>query len=374
MESIKQILALELFDVTLFSALMVLVSVLSAFVIDRIVQSILRAILKRIIARGQREMLNGMLTASLQKPLHVLVLTLGSVFGLVIIETPTWAESLFALIFVGVRALSIWCLVWFLLRLTKEFTQKMQAKVKQTEDKLDDMLVPVISGLVKFVLISMGVLLVIQNLGYSVTSLVAGLGIGGAALALASKDTLANFFGSLVVFFDHPFVIGDWISLNGVEGAVEEIRLRTTMIRTFENSLVMMPNAMFTSTSIENYERRGSRKMNCSFTLVYTTTAAQIEQIVSEIKQHINDNPKLYTSTYFIGFGGFGESGLEVVVEAYTLTTGRSAHFDDRQVFMLEIMKIVEKAGTSFALPTRTIHMGPSVQPTKPMMVNVVSQ
>lgn len=374
MESIKQILALELFDVTLLSVLIVLVCVLSAFVIARIVRSILRTILKRITARGQREKLNGMLTASLQKPLHVLILTLGSVFGLVIIETPPWGVSLFDIVFLCARALTIWCLVWFMLRLTDEFTKKMSKKAKLTDDKLDDMLVPVISGLIKFMLVSIGVLLVIQNLGYSIASLVAGLGIGGAALALASKDTLANFFGSLVVFFDHPFVIGDWISLNGVEGAVEEIRLRTTMIRTFENSLVMMPNALFTSTSIENYERRGSRKMNCSFTLVYTTTAAQIEQIVKEIKQHIHDHPKLYTTTYFIGFGGFGESGLEVTVEAYTLTTGRSAHFDDRQVFMLEIMKIIEKAGTSFALPTRTIHMGPSVQPTKPMMVNVVSQ
>lgn len=173
----------------------------------------------------------------------------------------------------------------------------MQTKASLTESKLDDMLVPVVGGLVKFVLVYVGVLLVIQNLGYSVTSLVAWLGIGGAAIALASKDTLANFFGSLVVFFDHPFSIGDWISLNGVQGSVEEIRLRTTMIRTFENSLIMMPNVLFTNTSIENYERRVSQKMNCSVGLEYSTTAEQIEEIVAAVKQYNLDNSELYTDT-----------------------------------------------------------------------------
>ena len=269
MESIKKALALELFDVTLLSLLIVVVCVLAAVIVDKLTQRVLRMILKRLAQHEQRKKIYGMLLVSLQKPLHVLSLTLGSALGLAIIDTPSWGETLFSIIFHIMRGLVIWCVIWFALNLTEELIKKMQTKASLTESKLDDMLVPVVGGLVKFVLVSVGVLLVIQNLGYSVTSLVAWLGIGGAAIALASKDTLANFFGSLVVFFDHPFSIGDWISLNGVQGSVEEIRLRTTMIRTFENSLIMMPNVLFTNTSIENYERRVSQKMNCSVGLEY---------------------------------------------------------------------------------------------------------
>lgn len=374
MEKIKDILALELFEVSLLSVLIILICILAAVVIDKILQGVLKTILKRLIASGHREKIDGMLLVALQKPLHVAVLALGSVLGLYIIRTPSWGGAVFGIAFLLVRALTIWCVVWFALRLTNEFTEKMIKKAEQTDTKLDNMLVPVISGLVKFLLVTIGILLVIQNLGYSVSSLVAGLGIGGAALALASKDTLANFFGSLVVFFDHPFVIGDWVSLNGVEGAVEEIRLRTTLIRTFNDSLVMMPNAMFTSASIENWQRRNSRKMTCHFTLVFTTTSEQVEEIISAMKQFLFDTPELYSDSCFIGLAGFGEMGLDIEVHAYTKAKALSTHFEYREKFLLATMAIVEKAGTSFAIPMRNLHAGPSHQATKPTVLQVVNQ
>ena len=154
------------------------------------------------------------------------------------------------------RAITIWCIIWYLLLVTDKVTLFAAKKAGETEDKLDDMIVPMVSGTVKVILVTIGVLLVVQNLGYSVSSLITGLGIGGAALALASKDTLANMFGALVVFLDRPFNVGDWISLNGFEGTVEEIRFRTTMIRTFDNSLVMMPNSYLTNACVNNWERR----------------------------------------------------------------------------------------------------------------------
>ena len=180
--------------------------------------------------------------------------------------------------------------------------------------------------------------------------------IGSAAIALAAKDTLANFFGSLVVFFDHPFDIGDWVSLNGVEGTVEEIRLRSTVIRTFENSIILMPNQMLTNTYIDNFERRKCRKMDCSFGVLYSTTQAQLEMIIDGIKKHLAENPNIYTSSYYVAFNGFGASSLDITVIAYTHHTSKADHMADKQNFMFEIMRIVEAAQTGFAFPTQTIN------------------
>ena len=355
----------------------------------------------RMFARKQRKFerlpLFDIVFSSLGKPIHYLVLSIACAVALLFMNTPEWAREIRPWLFTIIRAVTIWCVILYLLRVTdrcKEHFAKIAALTKN--DKLDDMLVPLIAGIVKILLIAFGILVVIQNLGYSVTSLVAGLGIGGAALALASKDTLANMFGAFVVFVDRPFQIGDWIAIGGVEGIVEEIRLRTTLIRTWDNSVVTLPNSMLSTGSIDNFQRRKYRKMECDFGVLYSTTAAQIEQIVADIKAHLaahvidtdalelclekereirNDHrlteeemsdaidrvryvPKpgqIYGPNYFVGFKGFGDSSLDIEVVAFTYRTGKSGHMEDRQNFLLEIMRIVERNGTGFAFPTRTL-------------------
>ncbi|MBN1758779.1 MAG: mechanosensitive ion channel family protein [Chitinispirillaceae bacterium] len=125
-------------------------------------------------------------------------------------------------------------------------------RAKRTESKLDDQLIPIVRRSSKVFFFVIGVVLVLQNMGYSVGSLIAGLGIGAVAIAMASKDTVANLFGSLMIFLDKPFHIGDWIEMGSIEGTVEVVGLRTTRIRTFANSLITMPNSMFTTGAINN--------------------------------------------------------------------------------------------------------------------------
>ena len=115
--------------------------------------------------------------------------------------------------------------------------------------------------------------MVVQNLGYSVTSLIASLGVGGLALALAAKDTVANMFGSVVVFTDRPFQVGDWVEFAGIEGTVEEVGFRTTQLRRFDQSTVAVPNAMFSSTPIVNHSRRPLRRISMTVGVSYETSA-----------------------------------------------------------------------------------------------------
>ena len=367
-EILKTILNFSFIEISIGDILTIGICILIANVLDWLIQYFIRRTSKKLEQKKRASKFRDIIFNNLAKPLHVLMITVGASFGLMIIDTPSWGKDIFNWIFILMRVISIWCLVWYLMLVVNKVTEQFAKRATQTEDKLDDMAVPLISGIVKALLISIGVLLIVQNLGYSVSSLLAGLGIGGAALALASKDTLANLFGSLVVFLDRPFTLGDWISLNGVEGEVEEIRLRSTLIRTVEHSLISMPNALLTNTTIDNYACRKIRKMECNFGVLYSTTADQIEQIVSEIKQHLADHQDVYGPDYYVGFGGFGASSLDIMVTAYTRRVGKVDHYEDRQKFMLEIMRIVERAGTGFAFPTQTLEWAPQ-SPKMPVHV-----
>ncbi len=371
-DTIQEILHFSFAEISIQSIIIVIGCTLCTYLIDKLAQYIIKCLAARITPGKPGSALKSALLGSLAKPLHVLCLALTCGLGLAIIPTPSWGTEVFRWIFIIMRAITIWCIIWYLLLVTDKVTLFAAKKAGETEDKLDDMIVPMVSGTVKVILVTIGVLLVVQNLGYSVSSLITGLGIGGAALALASKDTLANMFGALVVFLDRPFNVGDWISLNGFEGTVEEIRFRTTMIRTFDNSLVMMPNSYLTNACVNNWERREYRKMNCSFGVLYSTKAEQIEQIVSDIKQYLSEHTELFGPSYYVGFKGFGDSSLDIDVVAFTHNKGYAQFYADRQTFGLEIMRIVERNGTGFAFPTRTIEWSSNSPACQIMPVEMV--
>src|SRR5690606_24921192 len=136
----------------------------------------------------------------------------------------------------------------------------MATKAESTDSKLDDQLVPLLRKAMKIFVVLVGALFLLQNLDVNVASLVAGLGIGGVAVALAAKDTIANFFGSLMIFIDRPFQIGDWVKIGETEGIVEVVGFRSTRVRTFYNSLVTVPNAHFTEAAIDNLGMREYRR------------------------------------------------------------------------------------------------------------------
>ncbi len=247
--------------------------------------------------------------------------------------------------------------VWLFYNLADVFAKYLSVITSKTENTLDDQLVPLIRKTLRFFIVVMGVILVLQNNGYNVASLIAGLGIGGLAVALAAKDTLANFFGSITIFADRPFKIGDWIKVGNVEGVVEEVGFRTTRVRTFYNSLVSVPNSQVATTDIDNYGMRQYRRLRTVLNLTYSTSPEQMEAFVEGIKGIIKANKHFRQDFYEVHFNSFGAHSLDVLIYVFFNVPDWSTELQQRHNFFLEILRLAKEVGVEFAFPTQTLHV-----------------
>jgi MscS family membrane protein len=219
----------------------------------------------------------------------------------------------------------------------------------------------------KVFLVITGSVMVVQNLGYSVASLLAGVGIGGAALAFASKDAVANVFGSIVIFVDRPFLIGDWIEVGDVEGTVESVGIRVTRVRTFANSVLTIPNAQFTILPINNWSRMRKRRIKLTVGLTYDATPDGVRAAVEAIRGIIRADDRLDQEFFLVNFHDFGESSLDIFCYLFTRTTDWTEHMQIRQEFMLAVMQAMADLDLQFAFPTRTVHVqGESIEAQPP--------
>jgi MscS family membrane protein len=248
-------------------------------------------------------------------------------------------------------------LMWFGLRLTDNWTAIWRERALLTEGTFDDQLVPVVRTLAKLAIFFVGFLLIIQNLGGQVGSLLAGLGIGGAAIALASKDTIANLFGSIVIFVDRPFQVGDWVEIGDQEGTVEAVGLRVTRIRTFANSLITVPNSTLTTTAINNWSRMRKRRIKLTIGVTYGSTPDQILEGVNAIRDVLRNDKRISQDFMLVNFTNFGASSLDIFVYAFTVTTRWDEYMRVREEILLQIMRRFGEVGLSFAFPSQSLYI-----------------
>ena len=252
---------------------------------------------------------------------------------------------------------------WLVFRLLDTASRAASRAAEKTETQLDDQIIPMARKTLKVFAAIVLAVLVIDRLGYSVASLITGLGIGGLAMALASKDTLANFFGSVIIFTDQPFHVGDWIIIGELEGIVEEVGLRTTRIRRFDRALATVPNQAFTNTTIVNHSSRTTRKIRCILGLTYETSPEQLEQLVERIREMLTQMPMLDPESHLVYFQEVADSSLNIVVQGFCLTTDYPAFMAVQQELLLGILKLVEAQGLEIAFPSRTVYLRGREQP-----------
>jgi len=210
----------------------------------------------------------------------------------------------------------------------------------------------------KIFIFAIGLVSILQEWDINVSAFIASLGLGGLAFALAAKDTAANLFGGLSILADRALKMDDWIKVNDIEGTVEEIGLRTTKIRTFEKSLVTVPNQIIANNPIENFSRRNIRRIKMRIGLVYSTTQEQIEAIVKDIRNMLQSHPGIAKrATLLVNFDQFGSSELSVFIYCFTNTADWAKYLEIREDVNLKIMQIVQKHGSDFAFPSESIYI-----------------
>jgi len=198
---------------------------------------------------------------------------------------------------------------------------------------------------------------VISELGYPVASLIAGLGIGGLALALASQKTVENLFGAFSLGVDQPFREGDFVKIEDFMGTVEAVGLRSTRVRTLDRTVVTIPNGKLAEMRIESFAVRDRIRLACTLGLVYGTTASQMRLVIAGLEQTLREHPKIFSDGITVRLKALSSSSLDIEIMAWFKTADYAEFQLIRQDILLQFMEVVEKAGTAFAFPTRTVHL-----------------
>jgi MscS family membrane protein len=236
--------------------------------------------------------------------------------------------------------------------------QFLEVKARDSENKFDDILVPLIRKTAKFLVFSIGIIFVGDSLTLDMKNILAGLGIGGIAFALAAKDTISNLFGSLTVLIDRPFSIGDWVLIDGkIEGTVVEVGLRSTRIRTFYDSLISVPNGSLINVHIDNLGKRTYRRYNTKIALQYDTPPEKIEAFCEGVRQIIIAHKWTRKDYFHVYFNSMGDSSLDVLVYLFWKVPDWSAELQERHRLLIDILRLGNELGVDFAFPTQTLHL-----------------
>lgn len=310
-------------------------------------------ILHKASAKTDNALIQTVITV-IEPPLRLIIVLVGfyAMFAFL-----TLTPELDAFLMHFFRSMFAFTLFWALYRISNSFSDYLGTHRENLVSTLRSDLILFFIKVVKFVLVVMGFVIIVQEWGYNFTGFLASLGLGGLAFALAAKDTAANLFGSLVIFSDKPFDVGDWVMTPDVEGTVESIGMRSTRIRTFEKALVAVPNAILANSPITNWSRMTMRRIKMTIGLTYATSAEQMQNILGDIRTMLKNDEEINQQTIMVNFTDFQDSSLGIFCYFFTNTTNWQEYLMIRERINLQIMKIIEQNKASFAFPSQSLYI-----------------
>ncbi len=244
---------------------------------------------------------------------------------------------------------------WIVLRIIDFIAHVFKYKASLTLSKSDDQMVPFIKELSKIITVIFAFFVILGSVfNLNVATIIAGLGIGGIAVALAAQDSLQNLLGSFTIFADKPFLVGDLIRIDKFEGTVEKVGFRSTVIRTLDKTLVVIPNKKMVDSPLENLSLRNLRRMKFNIGLRYDTPAEVMRKISKEMQQVVNDHPATSNDT-LVTFDSFGDSALFIQVLYFIEIVDYTEYMHIREDLNYKIMSIVAANGADFAFPSQTV-------------------
>ena len=299
----------------------------------------------------------------LRRPVGMLILLITFYLAFDMLEFPSewnlvpsekfgWRMVLFSSFQIAI----VLAITWILLRFIDFLGLVIVYKASLTQSKSDDQLVPFIRDSIKVVVVILSVFFILGAIfKLNVASLIAGLGIGGLAIALAAKESIENLIGSFAIFLDRPFVVGDVIRVGSLEGTVETIGFRSTRLRTAEKSFVTVPNKKLVDSELDNLSLRSQRRVLFNITLIPHTNQTQIKNIVGDLQGYITNHVHVYKENIYVRFHDFNPAGVNILVSYFVNTMEYDVYLNVREEINYKIIEIINKHESAIAYATPTI-------------------
>ena len=231
--------------------------------------------------------------------------------------------------------------------------------IKLTDDNSETNLTAIkfISNILKIVVVLFGIVIVISELGYNINGLLTGLGVGGLAISLAAQDAISNLISGFVIVLEKPFVVGDMIITDGIQGTVIDITMRSTTIRTLEDSVVTFPNSDVANNSIVNLSRIEKRLISFDIGLLYSTPNELLEKCIEDIKDYLKNNEDIVNAPIRVHFTELDDSSVNISVYCYSTKPDLNEHFDVFNDVNFNVKRIIEENGAEFAYPSTSVYI-----------------
>lgn len=298
------------------------------------------------------------------RPLAYLAMVYIWYFGLINVRVAPniiqWAEWI-------IHPLGIVLAMIFLIRLCDVFAEWLRKRFIRNSNKTGNVLIELTSRCLKCLAFFVGVIAIAQVFGFSAWGIISGMGIGGIAVALAAQQTISNFFGSLTILLDRPFTIGDWVVVDGIEGSVETIGLRSTRIRTFYNSLIIIPNSSLATSTIDNMGKRLYRRYKTFIGVEYDTPVELIEAFCGGIRTLIESYPNTRKDDIRVCVNEFADSSINILLVCFFIAHSADEENASRQQLILDIIRLAKRLGVNFAFPSVTQYQIKQEAPAYPI-------
>ncbi len=349
MESIRNVIDYTVFNNSVGQYLLLSGAIVLSIILGRIVYFFFKTSLRRIALKSKTKF-DDYLIDIIEEPIVLLIVSGGVWVGARFLTLNEGGVKFFHNVVITLLAITA---TWFLVRFFDMLiTAYIEPITEKSKSKLDDQILPIVRKSVKTVILVLGGIIILSNLGYDILSILAGIGIGGLAIALAAQDAVKNIIGGITIFWDKPFQIDDWIEISGKSGSVLEVGMRSTRIKTVGGTHVVIPNSAIVDTVVENYSKRERRRMVVNIGLVYETTADDMDKAIDIVKKTIAEVEGIDSDDTEVRFTNFGAFSLDLEI-VYWITDSSNWKIIVHKVNM-GIKRNLDEAGIEMAFPTET--------------------
>lgn len=322
------------------------------FLVNLILKYFIRTILVKLMHRYGKVALARDVLIPAAKPFSFMIVAEISKILIPTIQLPVYMTS--ALILIASALVPLFATIFFY-KLVDVLGMYFEKVAERTTNTLDDQLAPLVRKILRVFVVLVGIIVILNSVRVDIWPLLTGLSIGGLAFALAAQDTLKNFFGSVMIFVDRPFQIGDWVTSGDIDGTVEEVGFRSTRIRTFRDSVMYVPNSIISNSMVDNHGLRKYRRFYTKLSITYDSPAKLVKVFVKGVEQIVKEHPNTRKDNYNIFLNDYAASSLDVMLYIFFDVPDWNAELRCRQEIMLEVNQLAEHLGVRFAFPTQTL-------------------